>query len=60
MLLYLLNVLLQTGQENWVGPTRICAGEGIQYWPSIGAPMWLWLGFPIDELIVLPLLGGPI
>lgn len=32
MLLYLLKVLKQRGQENWVGPIRIWEGVGIQYW----------------------------
>lgn len=35
MLLYLLKVLKQRGQENWVGPIKICAGVGIQYWPLL-------------------------
>lgn len=35
MLLYLLKVLKQTGQENWVGPIRIWEGVGIQYWPLL-------------------------
>lgn len=30
MLLYLLKVLLHMEQENCIGPTRICAGVGIQ------------------------------
>lgn len=49
MLLYLLKVLLQTGQENWVGPTRIWAGDGIQYFPSmrLGFVLTLLVGRPI-------------
>jgi len=35
MLLYLLNVLKQRGHENCVGPMRIWAGVGIQYWPLL-------------------------
>jgi len=35
MLLYLLKVLEQTGQENWVGPMRIWEGVGIQYCPLL-------------------------
>lgn len=35
MLLYLLKVLQQTGQENWVGPMRIWEGVGIQYCPLL-------------------------
>uniref|UniRef100_A0A0A9DTU7 Uncharacterized protein n=1 Tax=Arundo donax TaxID=35708 RepID=A0A0A9DTU7_ARUDO len=39
MLLYRLKVLKQTGQENWVGPMRICAGVGIQYCPLFSLPI---------------------
>ena len=35
MLLYLLKVLQQTGQENCVGPMRIWEGVGIQYCPLL-------------------------
>jgi hypothetical protein len=56
MLLYLLNVLLQTVQENCVGPTRICEGDGIQYWPSTGAVVSVGLEELGPELVV----GGPI
>lgn len=35
MLLYLLKVLKQRGHENCVGPIRIWAGVGIQYWPLL-------------------------
>lgn len=43
MLLKRLKVLLQTVQENWVGPTRIWAGEGIQYWGIMG----VWDGLEV-------------
>uniref|UniRef100_A0A0A9DCX3 Uncharacterized protein n=1 Tax=Arundo donax TaxID=35708 RepID=A0A0A9DCX3_ARUDO len=39
MLLYRLKVLWQTGQENCVGPMRICDGVGIQYCPFVSLPI---------------------
>jgi hypothetical protein len=39
MLLYRLKVLKQTGQENCVGPIRICDGVGIQYCPLFSRPI---------------------
>lgn len=57
MLLKRLKVLLQTEQENWVGPTRICESEGIQYCPCLAVkPSWL---FP-PLRVSLSELGGPI
>lgn len=54
MLLKRLNVLLQTEQENWVGPTRIWEREGIQYCPCLAVkPSW----FP---LVSFSETGGPI
>lgn len=48
MLLKRLKVLLQTEQENWVGPMRIWAGEGIQYWPGT------WPGLEINGSGLFP------
>lgn len=57
MLLKRLKVLLQTEQENWVGPTRIWESEGIQYCPCLAVkPSWL---FP-PVLVSLSETGGPI
>ena len=55
MLLYLLKVLLQTEQENWVGPTRIWAGVGIQYCPSTGRAAETSL-----DSVAAAVAGGPI
>ena len=52
MLLYLLKVLQQTGQENWVGPMRIWEGVGIQYCPLLS----LLDKNPEEEKSSLPLL----
>lgn len=57
MLLKRLKVLLQTEQENWVGPTRIWESEGIQYCPCLAVkPSWL---FP-PVRVSLSETGGPI
>jgi len=57
MLLKRVNVLLQTVQENWVGPMRICWVVGIQYRPWVGVEEGLVtvLGRPIWRATVTPL-----
>lgn len=47
MLLYLLKVLKQRGQENWVGPIKIWEGVGIQYWPLLS----LFEAYPVEEAL---------
>lgn len=47
MLLYLLKVLKQRGHENWVGPMRIWAGVGIQYWPLCSVLVGAWVKIPL-------------
>lgn len=58
MLLYRLKVLLQTGQENCVGPTRICSGDGIQYCPSTSL-LTMSLGVGLEVEPAASAVGGP-
>lgn len=69
--MYLLNDLLQMGQENCIGPTKICAGVGIQNLPWVLKLEKLFLTliissfftqtlmFPSAKLETSPTFGSP-